>query len=66
MPTYRVENQHGEWLTDLRLSPPSWKPGDRIFRGPDMLEIIDVREPEESDEPTGGTLVVAASGPNSD
>jgi hypothetical protein len=48
MPVFRIENEHGEWLTDMALSVPSWKPGDAIYRGPgDTLEVVDVRNDDE-------------------
>jgi hypothetical protein len=37
----------------MQLNAPAWKPGDRIPRGRDTLEVVDVRD---GDEPT--TLVV--------
>jgi hypothetical protein len=44
MPTYRLENEQGQWLTDARLGAHTWKPGDRIPRGRDTLEVVDVRD----------------------
>jgi hypothetical protein len=58
MPTFRIEDEHGQWLTNLRLQEPDWKQGDRVFRGADALEVIDVRFASD-DDPTDGTLVVA-------
>jgi hypothetical protein len=43
MPTFRLEDEEGRWLTDMRLSVPNWKPGDRIPRGRDTLEVVEVR-----------------------
>jgi hypothetical protein len=43
MPTFRLENEQGQWLTDARLAAHDWKPGDRIPRGRDTLEVADVR-----------------------
>jgi hypothetical protein len=43
MPTFGLEDTEGRWLTDMRLSVPNWKPGDRIPRGRDTLEVVDVR-----------------------
>ncbi len=43
MPTFRLENEQGTWLTDARLGPHDWKPGDRIPRGRDTLEVVNVR-----------------------
>jgi hypothetical protein len=43
MPTLRLENEQGQWLTDARLGAHDWKPGDRIPRGRDTLEVVDVR-----------------------
>jgi hypothetical protein len=47
MPTFRLEDEQGRWLTDRRLSVPNWKPGDRIPRGRDTLEVVQVRTGEE-------------------
>jgi hypothetical protein len=27
----------------MQLNAPAWKPGDRILRGRDTLEVVDVR-----------------------
>ncbi len=43
MPTFRLENEQGQWLTDARLGAHDWKPGDRIPRGRDTFEVVDVR-----------------------
>jgi hypothetical protein len=40
-------NEHGIWLTNLRLGVPGWKPGDRIRRGHDTLEVVEVRAAED-------------------
>jgi hypothetical protein len=61
MATFRIEDEHGQWLTNLRLGVPNWKPGDRIPRGTDTLEVIAVRSAADDDS-TDGTLVVVASG----
>jgi hypothetical protein len=53
MPTFRLEDEQGRWLTDMRLSMPNWKPGDRIPRGRDTLEVVEIRV-----EADGVTLVV--------
>jgi hypothetical protein len=58
MPTFRIEDEHGQWLTNMRLGPPDWKPGDRIPRGTDTLEVIDVRAGDYEDDHS--TLVVRA------
>ena len=42
MPTFRLENEEGQWLTDARLAASEWKPGDRIPRGRDTLEVVDI------------------------
>lgn len=49
MPVFRIETEDGRWLADMRLAPPDWKPGDRIARGRDSLEVVVVR---------GETLIV--------
>jgi hypothetical protein len=43
MPVFKIVDENGRWLTDMRLSMPNWKPGDRIPRGSDTLEVVDVR-----------------------
>jgi hypothetical protein len=53
MPTFRLEDEQGRWLTTMQLNAPAWKPGDRIARGRDALEVVEVRT---GDEPA--TLVV--------
>jgi hypothetical protein len=32
MPTFRLEDEQGWWLTNMQLNAPAWKPGDRIPR----------------------------------
>jgi hypothetical protein len=56
MPTFRLEDEQGRWLTDMRLNAPNWKPGDRIPRGRDTLEVVEVRAGEDQ-----VTLVVKAA-----
>ena len=48
MPTFRLETERGEWLTDMRLGSHTWKPGDWIPRGRDTLEVVEVRERGDS------------------
>jgi hypothetical protein len=43
MPTFRLEDTEGRWLTDTRLNAPNWRPGDRIPGGRDTLEVVEVR-----------------------
>jgi hypothetical protein len=43
MPRFKIVNEQGQWLTDARLGPHDWKPGDRIPRGRDTLEVVNVR-----------------------
>jgi hypothetical protein len=62
MPTFRIEDEHGQWMTNLRVNGYDWKPGDRIPRGTDTLEVIDVRFAAD-DDPTDGTLVVVGHVP---
>jgi hypothetical protein len=61
MTTFRLEDEQGRGLTNMQLNPPAWKPGDRIARGRDTLEVVEVRH--------GGklvTLVVKGRGRDSD
>jgi hypothetical protein len=53
MPVFRIENEQGQWLTDIALNGHNWKAGDCIYQGRDTIEVLAVRE---SDEQT--TLVV--------
>jgi hypothetical protein len=46
---FKLEAEDGTWLSDVRLGPHSWKPGDRIPRGTDTLEVIRVRHDDERD-----------------
>jgi hypothetical protein len=39
MPTFRLEDEQGRWLTNMQLNAPAWKPGDTIPRGRDTLEV---------------------------
>jgi hypothetical protein len=43
MPTFRLEDEQGRWLTNMQLNAPVWRPGDTIPRGRDTLEVIEVR-----------------------
>ena len=43
MPLTRLETEQGQWLSDARLGSHEWKPGDRIPRGRDTLEVVEVR-----------------------
>jgi hypothetical protein len=47
MPTFRSEDEQGRWLTNVQLNAPGWKPGDRIPRGRDTLEVVEVRHGDE-------------------
>jgi hypothetical protein len=47
MPTYKIVAEDGTWLTNLRLSVPDVRAGDRIPRGRDALEVLEVRDGEE-------------------
>ena len=53
MPTLRLETEQGRWLANMRLNAHTWKAGDRIPRGRDTLEVVEVRE-------TGDTLTLVA------
>jgi hypothetical protein len=43
VPTHRIENEQGQCLTNMSISSPKWKPGDRIPRGRDTIEVVEVR-----------------------
>ena len=43
MPVFKLEAEDGTWLSGARLGPPGWKPGGRIPRGRDALEVVSVR-----------------------
>ncbi len=63
MPTFRLETEQGQWLTDARLGAHDWTPGDRIPRGRDWLEVVDVRAGRDDELVT---LLVRTNGLNSD
>jgi hypothetical protein len=46
---FKLETEDGTWLSDVRLGPEVWKPGDRIPRGNDTLEVVRVRHDDERD-----------------
>jgi hypothetical protein len=45
----QARGEDGTWLTDIRVAVPNWKPGDRIPRGKDTLEVVRVRHDDERD-----------------
>jgi hypothetical protein len=47
MPTFRLEDEEGRWLTDMEINAPAWKPGDRIPRGRDTLEVVEVLDEDD-------------------
>jgi hypothetical protein len=47
MPEFKVVDEAGKWLTDISLGGGDWKPGDRIHRGSDTLEVVEVRDRED-------------------
>jgi hypothetical protein len=49
VPVFKLEAEDRTWMSDIRLGPPSWKPGDRISRGSDRLEVVRVRHDDERD-----------------
>jgi hypothetical protein len=49
VPVFKLEAEDGTWLSDIRLGPPNWKPGDRIPRGNEMLEVASVRDDDGRD-----------------
>ena len=50
MPTYKLEDADtGAWLSDIRLNGYNRRPGDRIPRGRDTLEVVRVRHDDERD-----------------
>jgi hypothetical protein len=58
MSTFRLENEQGEWLTDTSLGAHTWRPGDRIYRGRDTLEVVEVRAGRDDENVT---LIVRAA-----
>jgi hypothetical protein len=48
VPVFKLEAEDGTWLADVRLGPPNWRPGDRIPRGRHTLEVVEVRDGEET------------------
>jgi hypothetical protein len=49
MPVFKLEAEDGTWLSDIHVVVPNWKPGDRIPRGRDTLEVVGVRRDDERD-----------------
>jgi hypothetical protein len=47
MPIFRLEDERGRWLQDVSMNAPSWRAGDWIPRGRDMLVVVEVREGPE-------------------
>jgi hypothetical protein len=44
VPTYKLVNEDGVWLSDEHLNGFDWRAGDRIHRGRDTLEVVEVRD----------------------
>jgi hypothetical protein len=57
---YKIVDENGVWQTDMRLMM-SRRPGDRIPRGRDFLEVVEVR----SDEAKPVLVVRSVPGSNS-
>jgi hypothetical protein len=49
MPVFKLEAEDGTWLSDGRLDPPDWKPGDRIPSGNETREVVRARHDDERD-----------------
>jgi hypothetical protein len=47
MPTFKLVDETGDWLTDIRLAVPDIKAGDRIPDGRNFLEVLEVRDGDE-------------------
>ena len=47
MPTFRIEDEQGRWLTDMALNVHSWKAGDCIYQGRNRIEVLEVRDGAE-------------------
>jgi hypothetical protein len=47
MPTFKLVDESGDWLSDIRLGVPDMKPGDRIQDGRSFLEVLEVRAGDE-------------------
>src|SRR5262249_30520312 len=48
VPVFKLVDEHGTWLSDLRLGGPDWKPGGRIIPGRrDTLEVVEVRDGDD-------------------
>ncbi len=59
-PTYKLLTETGEDLGRFRAGTPTWAPGDRIHRGHDTLEVVNVTAAEAGNE-VAGYLVVRVS-----
>jgi hypothetical protein len=51
VPTFKLVTEDGVWLTDMRLNGFDWRAGDRIPRGADTLEVIQVRDDPGDEKP---------------
>ena len=48
MPTFKLVDESGTWLSDILSGVPDWKRGDRIVRGrDDTLEVVEVRDGDD-------------------
>ena len=63
MPTYKLLTETGEDLGPFRAGTSTWAPGDRIHRGHDTLEVVNVTAAEPGDEVDAYLVVRTASDP---
>ncbi len=55
MPTYKLLTETGDDLGPFRVGTPIWAPGDRIHRGHDTLEVVNVITAEVGTRLTGNS-----------
>ena len=49
MPMFRFEDEFGRWLSNARLDVADYKPGDRVQRGGETVDVIEVRSGPEDE-----------------
>jgi hypothetical protein len=60
MPNYRLLTETGKDLGPFRAGSTEWGPGDRIFLGRDLFEVVNLTEALDGDDVDGYLIVKAA------
>lgn len=61
LPTYRLLTETGDNLGPFRTGTTEWEAGDKIFRGFDTLEVVNVTPAEPGDDFDGYLIVSPAA-----